>query len=95
MGIALPPQIANIFGILFNDMASQLGGIGIFDTSPRRSFQETVQAGLQFVTESAGRARQKKIKSAPLAKTKSVQKKPTLLASLDEGGIARPFLLGQ
>ncbi len=96
----LPPQIANLFGTLFNNMSRKLGGEGVFDSSPVRSFQQTADAGFQFVAESVGSARQKKAtvkaKSAPLAKPASVRKKPTLLASLaDEGGIARPSLLGQ
>ncbi len=97
MGIVpLPPQIADLFGTLFTNISAKLGGQGKFDTSPLRTFQQTSQAGFEFVAESVGKARQKKgavkAKSVPLAKTK---RKPTLLASLDEGGVARPSLLGQ
>ncbi len=101
MGIsALPPQISDLFGTLFTNLGIKAGGGGeVFDSSPRRSFQETAQAGFQFVAESVGKARQgkttTKTKTAPLAATKTPKKRPTLLASLDEGGIARPSLLGQ
>ena len=103
MGIARIPQIANLFGTLFTSLSDQAGGSGVFDASLLRnvsSLKETADIGFQFIAESAGKARQTKgavkAKSAPLAKPASVRKKPTLLASLaDEGGIARPSLLGQ
>jgi len=95
--------IAFLFGTLFDNMRAHLGGPITFDTSLRRSVQETTQAGHRFIAAQAAKARQKKAvkkaKTAPLARTptnaQSVKRKPTLLASLDEGGIARPSLLGQ
>jgi len=69
MGISLPPQIASLFGDLFTSISTQAGGSGVFDTSSLRTFQQTTDAGAQFVAESVGKARQKKTKSATICFT--------------------------